>query len=226
MIVSCVRAIIMYLIITIALRIMGKRQLGELEPSELVITILISEIISVPMQDMNIPLLYGIAPVVILICLEVLFSAGLFKSLRFRQFFCGRPCLLIENGVILEKELRRNRILLDELLEELRVKDITDLHTVQYAILETSGKLSALLYPAEQPATAAQVGASPARAGLPVVVINDGREMSENIKLRGLTKEFLTLAMKSYGVDSPQDVLLMTVDEQGKVFLIPKAASI
>ena len=224
MIVSCIRAIIMYLLITVALRVMGKRQLGELEPSELVITILISEIAAVPMQDTNIPLLYGILPITILICLEILFSAGLLKSHRFRAIFCGRPCILMENGMILEKELRRNRILLDELLEELRVKDITDLHTVQYAILETSGKLSTVLYPTEQPATASQAGADPVRAGLPVVVINDGREMSDNIRSRGLSEEFLRSEMKRRGVDSAKDVLLMTVDEQGKVFLVPKEA--
>jgi uncharacterized membrane protein YcaP (DUF421 family) len=151
MAVALLRTVILYIVIIIAVRLMGKRQIGELEPSELVVTILMSELAAAPMQDLGTPLLYGVIPIVTLMCLTLFMSAGMLKSLKFRSLMCGRPSILMENGRILQKELRKNRFTADELVEELRGQNITDLSTVQYAILETNGKLSTILYPEDQP---------------------------------------------------------------------------
>ena len=222
MVVSCLRVAILYALIIGALRLMGKRQIGQLEPSELVITILISEIAAVPMQDPGIPLLFGVLPILVLLSLEILLSAGLLKSKRFRTVICGRPSVIIENGVILQHELRRNRLMLDEVLQELRASAVTDLSTVQFGILETSGTLSVILYPQFQPATTGQVGQGNESGGLPLTLIQDGKVMAENIRKRGLNQDWLRDQMIKHGTQRAEDVFFLTVDEQGKVYCLPK----
>ncbi len=204
------------------MRLMGKRQIGELEPSELVVTILMSELAAVPMQDQGTPLLYGIIPIATLLCMSLLMSAATVKSLRLRTLMCGKPSLLIENGRVLQNELRKNRLTNDELIEELRGKNITDLSTVQYAILETNGTLSTVLYPEHQAATKKDVGANEASKGLPVILINDGNFLEHNRKLLGLTSRWVEDTLKQNGMDDIKDVFLMIVDEQNNVYCLAK----
>ena len=138
------RTFILYAAVIIAVRIMGKRQIGELEPSELVVTILISELAAVPMQDPGIPIISGILPIIILVIIEVIISVITLKNSRTRKFFFGSSVIVIENGKVNFKELKKARVNLDEINEELRQKDVFDITQVKYAILESNGKLSVM----------------------------------------------------------------------------------
>ena len=139
------RTVILYLLLIAGLRLSGKRQIGELEPIELVLTLLISDLASVPMQDFALPLFNGVIPIITLIALSTLFSAISLRNVRFRELVCGTPALVIFDGKLRQETMRRNRLTLDELLEQLRGQGITDLDDVKYAVLETNGRLSVLV---------------------------------------------------------------------------------
>jgi len=201
---------------------MGKRQLGELEPAELVVAVLISDLASHPLQDPGIPLLYGLIPVATLLCCEILISAGILKSVQFRSLICGRPSVLIKNGIINQREMKRNRFTVDELAEELRKKEITDFATVKYAILETDGSVSALLYPSERPLTVRQLDLRTEDVGYPVIIINNGRLMSENLTNAGKNKAWLSKELGKRGITDHNQVYLMTVDGANRIYLARK----
>ena len=156
MITALIRTVILYLLLVAGLRLTGKRQIGELEPVELVLTMLLSDLASVPMQDFDIPLLNGVVPILTLLALSTLLSYGCLRSVRLRRLICGEAALIISEGRVLQGAMRRNRLTLDELTEELRGQGVTDPAQVKYAVLETGGKLSVLLYPAYAPATPEQ----------------------------------------------------------------------
>ena len=139
MAIAFTRTVILYALIIVGIRLMGKKQVGELEPTELVFAMLISDLAAVPMQDFGIPLLFGVIPIVILLAITMALSVLSLKSIRFRNLICGRPSVIMEHGSILQAALAKNRFTVDELLEELRLQGITDLSTVKYAILENSG---------------------------------------------------------------------------------------
>ncbi len=179
------RTIILYLLIIVGIRLMGKRQVGELEPSELVLALIIADLAAVPMQDFGIPLLFGIIPILTLLCITMILSVLTMKSIRFRALVCGRPSIVIHDGVLQQREMRKNRLTLDELNEELRLNGILDIASVRYGILETNGRLSTILFPAAQPVTAEQMNLSPGGSDLPSVIINDGRLMSRNLHAAG-----------------------------------------
>lgn len=187
-----IRTIVLYFLIMVGLRLLGKRQIGELEPIELVLTLLISDLAAVPMQDFGIPLLNGVIPIVTLLLLSMLLSWGSVRSIRLRRLICGSPTALILDGKVQQDAMRHNRFTLDELIEELRSQGVTDLTSVKYAVLETDGQLSVLLYPDEQPATPKQLG-KPVKDDtfLPHIFINDGRVMGENLSLAGLDAAWL-----------------------------------
>ena len=223
MITAFLRTIILYFLIMLGLRLMGKRQIAELEPSELVLTLMISDLASVPMQDFGIPLLAGIVPIVTLMALALLMSQMFLHSLRFRNFLCGTPSVLIRNGEVQQEELRKNRYTLDELLEELRGQGITAISDVQYAVLENSGKLSILPRAGAQPPTADRLGlAETEPVTLPVVLINDGRVLSRNLHSCKKDLSWLQQILKERQLSSPKEVFLLTLDEQGQVFCIKK----
>ncbi len=218
-----VRTILLYFILVVGLRAMGKRQIGELEPIELVLTLLISDLASVPMQDFGLPLLNGVVPIVTLLALSMLLSWCSMRSIRIRRLICGNPTTLIRDGVLQQQAMRRNRFTLDELLEELRAQGVTDPETVKYAVLETNGRLSVLLYPDEQPATPRQLGLSvPDDVSLPSVLINDGRVLRRCLAERGLDMAWLTRQIRTRGYRDPAQVLLLTVDGAGKILCIGK----
>lgn len=145
------RTVILYILIIVGVRLMGKRQVGELEPSELVLSLLIADLASVPMQDLGAPLHTGIIPILTLLSLTTILSVLTMKSIRFRAILCGKPSIIIRNGKLEQEEMRRNRLTVDELLEELRCQGHPDISTVQYAILETNGQLSILPMPHNLP---------------------------------------------------------------------------
>ena len=225
MVIALARTIILYLLIITGVRLMGKRQVGELEPSELVVSLLIADLAAVPMQDFGIPLLTGIIPIVTLLCLTMILSVLTMKSTRFRVLMCGKPSIVVRNGQLDQREMRRNRYTLDELLEELRMKGHTDLTTIKYAILETNGQLSVLPYAACQPPGAAQLSVKTQESGLPVVVISDGEILEENLNVSGHDRAWLDKQLRRHNCPSPADVFLLTVDEVGKVYCSPRQNS-
>lgn len=222
MTVTLTRTIILYLLIIVGLRLLGKHQLGELEPSELVLALIIADLASVPMQDNGIPLLSGIIPIVVLLCLNLILSVAAMGSVKFRALICGRPSVIIEKGQIVQKELRKNRLTVDELMEELRCKGYTDLSAIEHAILETNGQLSVLPKAGEKPLTAAQFGLSPQEAGLPAVLISDGRLLEHNLKAWGYEETWLHRQLTAHGVKRVDQVFLLTVDESGSVYFAAK----
>ena len=226
MIVTLLRTVILYLLLVAGFRLLGKRQIGELEPTELVLTLVIADLASVPMQDNGIPLLAGVIPIVTLLCLTMIGSLLMMKSPKLRTLLCGRPSIVVERGEVKQRELSRNRLTVDELMEELRAQGCTDLNTIQYAVLETNGQLSLLLDPAQRPVTAGQMGLTPSDGGLPAILITDGNVLRRNLLLRGYDEKWLSRQLRGFGVSSPREVYLLTVDELGQTCFVAKEAAI
>ncbi|NLV86700.1 MAG: DUF421 domain-containing protein [Clostridiales bacterium] len=216
------RTIIIFTALLVAMRLMGKRQLGELELSELVVAVLISDIAAHPLQDISIPLMNGLLPIIILLSCELLLSGGMIKSVRFRSLICGRPSMLIENGVINQTEMKNCRFTLDELAEELRTHGIIDISEVKFALLETSGKLNIILFPAERPVTVSQLGLEADDPGYPHMIINNGKLLSNNLKLCGKDKNWLKKQLSAQNVSDVSDVYLMSVNSDNQVYFLKK----
>ncbi len=218
-----IRTVILYFILMIGLRLMGKRQIGELEPSELVLTLIISDLAAVPMQDFGIPMVNGIFPIVTLLCLSMLISFFNLKSIRFRTLVCGHPTVIIRDGKLLQQNMARNRFTVDELFEQLRSQGYSDINSVKHAVLETSGQLSILPYSANSPVTPRDLGlAMQDSTTLPILIINDGRIMSRNLTGIGRDLDWMNKELQSRKLSDPRQVFLMSVDENGTVICIPK----
>lgn len=225
MITAFARTVILYFLIMTGLRLMGKRQIGELEPSELVLTMMLSDLATVPMQDFGIPLLAGIIPILTLLALSMLMSQLSLRNLRFRALVCGTPAVLIHHGVLQQRTMRENRYTLDELLEELRGQGISRVEDVKYAILENSGQLSVLPWTRQQPPTAAQLGLEVEDdVTLPTVLINDGRVLDRGLAACGRDRAWLRAWLEEHRIPSPGEVFLLTLDEQGRVSCVRKEA--
>lgn len=222
MLMAVLRAAILYLLVIAGIRLMGKRQIGELEPSELVLSLLIADLAAVPMQDFGLPLLMGVVPILTLLCLSQILSGLTVKSLRFRALLCGRPSVVVAEGKVLPDQMRRNRFTADELMEELRVAGVTDLRTVRYAVLETTGRVSVLPYAGDQPPSARQMGKRVPEPGLPVTVVSDGRVLDRNLTRLGLDRAWLEKTLRAQGLSSPAGVFLLTVNELGEVYCVPR----
>lgn len=227
MITAFFRTVLLYILIVVGMRLMGKRQIGELEPSELVLTMMISDLASVPMQDFGIPLLAGFIPILTLLALSLFLSQLSLHNLRFRKLMCGSPTILIRNGKIQQSAMRKNRLTLDELLEELREQGYSNLKDIKYAILENSGQLSVFPWTAQQPPTVEQLGLEiQDDVTLPVVLINDGRVLQKNLTACGRDARWLQKQLQAEKVSSPREIFLLTLDEQGSVFCVKKEAEV
>ncbi len=185
MILSYLRTVILYLVLIAVIRLMGKRQIGQMEPSEFVVTMLVANLASIPMQDAAIPLFSGLVPILTVLGVELILSGLSLKSILFRKLLCSKPVILVENGHILQKNLRKTQVTLDELTGHLRQKDILDLNAVQYAILETNGNLSVFPYPGDCPASAKEAGIEVKEQSFPVTIISDGKLLNENLATAG-----------------------------------------
>ncbi len=221
MITALLRTLILYFLIMTGLRLMGKRQIGELEPSELVLTMMISDLATVPMQDFGIPLLAGVIPIVTLLALSLLLSQLSLLSLRFREVMCGTPVLLIRNGVLQQEAMRKNRYTIDELLEQLRGQGCLSIEEARYAVLENSGQLSVLPWARQKPPTAEELGLTPEEDALPLILINDGRVLRKNLRRCGRDEAWLRSVLKKEGHPASQ-IFLLTVDSAGKTLCVPK----
>ena len=224
MLLSFSRTLILYLTLIAGMRLLGKRQIGQLEPSEFVVAMLIADLASVPMQNSGIPLLYGLVPILTVLGLELTLSGVVMKSVRLRQILCGKPVILIENGRLLQANLRSTRLTLDELLQHLRQKDILDITQVQYAILETDGSLSVFPYPANLPATAADAGIMAKKQYLPVSIIEDGYLFRENLGKAEKNDRWLDSTLDFYRA-TVESTFLLTVDGAGHVTWLGKEAA-
>ena len=204
----CFRTVVLYLLLIVVVRLLGKRQIGQLEPSEFVVTMLVANLASIPMEEPDKSLLHGVLPIVTILVLELLLSAVALRSIKLRKLLCGKPVILIENGNILQENLRKNRITLDELTGHLRSKDVLDIASVQYAILETDGNMSVFPYPAEKPASAKDAGIQARKQYLPLTVISDGRLLSDNLKKAGKDEAWLSRVLKDRNATVPTTWLL------------------
>lgn len=214
-----IRTSVIYLTLLLFMRLMGKRQLGELEISELVTAVLIADFASIPLQDIGIPMINGLLPLILLLCFEILVTGAVTKSVRFREVFCGKPSVLVYRGKIDQTQMRKNRFTLDELYEELRQQGVTDISKIEYAILETSGVLNVVLFPSEQPPTCEQMGIDVPSACFPTIIINEGRVLSANLALLGLDERWLKNQLRQRKIKSPKDVYLLSVDDLGNTYI-------
>ena len=221
MILYYLRTGILYLVLIASVRLMGKRQVGQMEPSEFVVTMLVANLASIPMQDEGIPLFSGLVPILTVLGAELVLSTLSMGSIRLRKLLCGKPVILIENGHILQNNLRRTRITADELTGHLRLKDVLDLKTVQYAILETNGDLSVFLYPADQPATAKDAGIQTKKQPLPVTIIDDGRLLRKNLPLVNKDETWVDKVLHSHNT-TQEETFLLTVDNLDHILWLPK----
>ena len=221
MILSYFRTLFLYLVLIFAVRLMGKRQIGEMEPAEFVVTMLVANLAAIPMQDGAIPLYSGLVPILTVLGMELVLSGLILRSVRLRQLLCGKPVILIDNGKILQENLKSARINLDELTGQLRAKDVLDIRTVQFAILETSGDLSVFPYPKEKPASAKDAGVQATGQHLPVTVVEDGYLSRENLGRAKKDEKWLEKVLSQHNCGI-QDTFLLTVDESGQVVWLGK----
>ena len=221
MILSYFRTVILYLVLIAVIRLMGKRQIGQMEPSEFVVTMLVANLASIPMQDGGIPLYSGLVPILTVLGVELVLSALSLRSVKFRRLLCGKPVILIENGNILQENLRSTRVTLDELTGHLREKDVLDLTSVQYAILETNGNLSVFPYPKDRPASAKEAGIHPKKQHLPVTIIGDGYLYRENLTAAGKDHRWVQKVLQERKA-TLQDTWLLTVDSEDHIIFLRK----
>ena len=221
MILSYLRTLFLYLVLIFAVRLMGKRQIGEMEPAEFVVTMLVANLAAIPMQDGAIPLYSGLVPILTVLGLELVLSGAILRSVKLRKLLCGKPVILIDNGKILQDNLRSARVNLDELTGHLREKDVLDIRTVQFAILETNGNLSVFPYPKEKPASAKDAGVSAGKQYLPVTILEDGYLSRDNLRRAGKDETWLKKVLAQQGADIGSTFLL-TVDAADHVLWLGK----
>ena len=212
------RTLLFYFALIAVIRLLGKRQVGQMEPSEFVVTMLIANLASVPLEDWSIPIEGGLIPMGIVFLCERLLSWLCLRSIPIRRVLCGKPVILIENGRLLEENLRRTRVNLDELSGHLREQGILAMETVQFAILETNGSVTVFPYPRHSPAPA---GPGAKDQELPYTVISDGRILRQNLALLGRDEQWLRKKLHGKGL-RPADVLLMTLTQSGETAVFPR----
>jgi len=224
LLISYLRAAFLYLVLILSVRLMGKRQIGQMEASEFVVTMLVANLASIPMQDGAIPLYSGLVPILVVLGMELTLSGLILRSVPVRRFFCGKPVILIDNGKVLMDNLRRTRVTLDELTGHLRQKDVLDIQAVQFAILETDGSLSVFPYPGERPATACEAGIHTRKQFLPITIVEDGYVSEENLRKAGKNRQWLDKILDQHSARR-QDVLLLTVDGADHMVFLRKGQS-
>ena len=221
MIITAIRTVIIYIFIIAAIRIMGKRQLGELQPAELVVTLLISDLAAVPMQESGMPLLDGVIPILVLVAMELLFSGLMLKVPFFYRLISGRPMVVIDNGKLDQQALKRMRVTIGDLVESLREQNVFDIEQIQYAIAETNGKISVLLKPEYRQPSCGDLNAVPPDTGVSMIVVDDGRVSEWALSRRGVERRGVLEGRRSQHCRI-EDVFLMMADSSKKYTLIRK----
>lgn len=216
------RSIIIYLVVFIAVRLMGKRQIGEMQPFELVITLIIADLACIPMAEMAVPLSHGIIPILTLVVLHYFICLFSRKFQFVRHVFCGRPAIVVSPNGINYEELKRLNMNLDDLIEGMRGCNIFHFDEIAYAIIETNGKMEILPRKEASPATCGDVGVKKPASALPIALIMDGKIQKENVELAKASTEFVWDCLKRAQITNLKKVLLLTLDNNGKVYLQPK----
>lgn len=220
-----IRTLILYLCVTVGIRLMGKRQIGDMQPNELVVTLLISEIAAIPLQDSTQPIISGIIAISILVITEIFLSVISMKSFTVRKLMSGKSVIIIQNGVIDQNAMRKVRLTVIDLIELLRGQNIFDIDTVAFAVLEVNGSLSVLLKNPEQPATLKAVSNHFEPDALPLPVISDGKIVEESLAALKITKEDIERILKKRKLTLCR-VFLMTLDKTGNDTVIEKGDAV
>ena len=217
MLITFIRAIILYIVVLIVMRLMGKREIGQLQPFELAISIMIADLASVPMSELGIPLSNGIVPILALLVMYMFISILNMKSVNFRKIMSGKPAILVYRGRIDEKALRKESITINELQERLRVDNIFNLGDVEYAILETNGELTVIQKPEKRALTPQDLNISPDYEGIPYDLVVEGKVMYENLKTIGKDEIWLEKQLKKFDANT-ENTLVATIDGKGNFF--------
>ncbi len=217
MLVLFTRSIILYIIVLIVMRLMGKREIGQLQPFELVISIIIADLASTPISNSGIPITNGIIPILGLLVMNILISIGNMRSIKIRELISGKPSILIYRGKIQQKQLIKERITINELQERLREKDINNLGDVEYAILETSGQINVIQKPSKRTCIPEDFGIEPEYEGITYDLVIDGVIMNDNLKKLGKDYKWLHKQIKQFGYE-PEQALVATIDGKGQIF--------
>ncbi|HHW31905.1 MAG TPA: DUF421 domain-containing protein [Clostridiaceae bacterium] len=225
MLVVFVRTLILYVLVVLVMRLMGKRQIGQLQPFELVIAIMISELASVPMQNTGIPLVYGIIPIITLLAAQITISFISIKSNRGRTIICGRPTILIENGRILEEQLKKEMYTINDLLEQLRINNYPNISDVEYAILETNGQVSIIPKSQKRPVTPKDLNIPTEYEGISLDIIMDGDINYKNLAKAKLDINWLQAELEKLGIRSAKDVFYASLDSSGNLYCQKKSCN-
>lgn len=222
MFITFIRTIIMYFFMILSLRMLGKRQIGELEPSELVVTIVISEVAALPIQDTSQPIINSLIAISLLLILEVLLSFGAYKNFTVRKIFFGTPSVFYEKGAINQREMSKQRFNLNDLMETVRNTGATSLSEVDYVIMETNGNVSVIPKPEYSPVTPMNLEIKSTSPNfISYVIIDNGHINKNNLNRLGFNEEWLKKQLKNHKVSKAAEVFCMTADKQGEVVIIP-----
>ncbi len=217
MLITFFRSIILYIIVLIVMRLMGKREIGQLQPFELAISIMIADLASIPMTEIGIPIFNGIIPILGLLVMHLIISVINLKSLKAREIICGKPSILIYRGKIDEKVLKKERFTINELEERLRGNNVVNLGDIEYAILETSGQVTVIQKPEKRNTIPEDFNITPEYEGIPYDLVVDGKVMNKNLKLIGKNYNWLKKQVEKFGI-KPEEALVVTIDGKGQIF--------
>ena len=217
MLITFFRSIVLYILVLIVMRLMGKREIGQLQPFELAIAIMIADLASIPMTEIGIPIYYGIVPILGLLMMHMFISFLNMKSIKAREILCGRPSILIYRGKIIEKELKKQRFTINELEERLRGNDVFNLGDVEFAILETSGQVTVIQKPEKRNIIPEDLNIIPDYEGIPYDLVVDGKVMTENLKELGKNYKWLEKQTEKFNI-KPEEALIVTLDAKGQIY--------
>ena len=217
MLITFFRSIVLYVIVLIVMRLMGKREIGQLQPFELAISIMIADLATIPMTETGIPIFNGIIPILGLLLMHLIISIVNLKSIKGREIICGKPSILIYRGKIDEKILKKERFTINELQEKLRSNNIVNLGDVEYAILETSGEVTVIQKPEKRGTIPEDFNIQPDYEGIPYDLVIDGKVMNKNLKSIGKNYNWLKKQVEKFGI-KPEEALVVTIDGKGQIF--------
>lgn len=214
-----IRTVILYICVVAAMRIMGKRQLGELQPSEFVIALMISELASIPISESDVPLLHGIIPILALVLLELVFSVLVIKSELMRRIITGTPVQIIKGGKLLMKRLRGLRICIDDVMEQLRLAGYSSISEIDSAIIETNGQLSIVPKESSRPVICSDLNLSPPQTHVPHTIISDGVLRKNNLRGAGLSEKWLKEKLAKYNITDYSQVAFLSITDENELCL-------
>ena len=220
-----IRSVVIYILVLFVIRLMGKRQVGEMQPFEFVITLIIADLACIPMSELSVPLVHGIVPILALLLLHFFICVLARKSMKLRYLLSGRPAIVVTPTGIDYNELKKLNMTLDDLIEAMRGCDVFSIDEIAYAIIETNGKMCIIPKMQNMPITREDMNINAGQSALPVNIIMDGKMLSENVKLTGIDDKFINMCLKRANVKMIKEVLIFTLDNNGKVFIQAKNSS-